>query len=78
MKAPHLFIQNEKVNNFNNRAHNAIQGMKYTIKAYDSVVGANSHELRVKILSQIPSDPRKTKQLHGVLNLAIESEQKYV
>jgi len=71
MKAPHLFIQNEKVNNFNNRAHNAIQGMKYTIKAYDSVVGANSHELRDKILSQIPSDPRKTKQLHGVLNLAI-------
>ena len=45
--------------------------MKYTIKAHDSVVGASSHELRDKILRQIPSDPRKPKQLNGVLNLAI-------
>ena len=36
---------------------------------HDSVIGAE--ELRDKILKQIPTDPRKTKQLHSVLNLAV-------
>ena len=31
-----------------------------------------SQELRDKILKQIPSDPRKTKQLLAVLNLAAD------
>ena len=31
--APHLFIQNAEVNDFNNRAHNALSGTKYSIKA---------------------------------------------
>ena len=31
MDAPHLFIQNAKVNEFNDRAHRAIPGIKYTI-----------------------------------------------
>lgn len=69
--APHLFIQNAKVNEFNDRAHHAISGTKCSIKAHDSVIGANSQQLRDKILQQIPSDPRKTKQLHGTLNLAV-------
>ena len=69
--APHLFIQNAKVNNFNNRAHNALSGTKYSIKAHDSVVGVETQELRDKILKQIPSDPRKTKQLHSVLHVAV-------
>ena len=69
--APHLFIQNAKVNEFNDRAHQAISGTKCSIKAHDSVIGANSQQLRDKILQQIPSDPRKTKQLHGTLNLAV-------
>ena len=69
--APHLFIQNAKVNEFNDRAHNALSGTKYSIKAHDSVIGAESHELREKILKQVPSDPRKTKQLHSVLKLAV-------
>jgi len=69
--APHLFIQNAKVNEFNDRAHNALLSTKYSIKAHDSVVGAESQELRDKILKQIPTDPRKTKQLHSVLNLAV-------
>ena len=68
--APHLFIQNAKVNNFNDIAHNALSGTKYSIKAHDSVVGAETQELRDKILKQIPSDPRKTKQLHSVLHVA--------
>ena len=69
--APHLFIQNSKVNDFNCKVHNALTGMKYSIKAHDSVVGAESQELRDKLLKQIPSDPRKTKQLHSILHLAV-------
>ena len=68
--ALHFFIQNAKVNEFNDRAHRAISGTKYSIKVHDSVMGANSQQLRDKILEQICSDPRKTKQLHGTLNLA--------
>ena len=63
MDAPHLFIQNAKVDEFNVRAHNAARGNKFRINAQDSVIGANSSELRDKILTQIPKDPRKTKQL---------------
>lgn len=37
----------------------------------DSVKGAKFQELRDKILKQIPADPRKTKQLHMTLNLAV-------
>lgn len=39
-------------------------------KTKNSAVGANSTELRDKILKQIPSDPRKTKQLASNLQLA--------
>ena len=67
---PHLFIQNSKVDEFNNRVHMATTGDKYTIKALDNVVGANSAELRDKILKQIPLDPRKTMQLAFNLQLA--------
>ena len=56
--APHLFIQNAKVNDFNERVHNASTNMKYNIKAQDSVV------------NQIPTDPRKTKQLFSNLRLS--------
>ena len=56
-----------KVDQFNSRE---ATGNKYTIKAIDSVVGANSTELRDTILKQIPSDPRKTKQLASNLQLA--------
>ena len=48
----------------------AATGDKYTIKALDSVIGANSAELRDKILKQIPLDPRKTMQLASNLQLA--------
>ena len=52
------------------RVHMAATCDKYTIKALDSVVGANSAELRDKILKQLPLDPRKTKQLALNLQLA--------
>ena len=71
LNAPHLFIQNAKVDEFNIRAHNASSGTKNAIKAHDSVIGAESKIIKDKILNQIPSDPRKTKQLHCTLNLAI-------
>lgn len=67
---PHLFIQNSKVDEFHNRVHMAATGDKYTIRALDSVIGANSAVLRDKILKQIPLDPRKTKQLASNLQLA--------
>lgn len=35
--APRLFIQNVKVNNFNDRAHNAMSGPKYSIKAHGTL-----------------------------------------
>ena len=69
INAPHLFIQNAKVDEFNERAHNAATGNKFRINAQDSVIGANSTELRDKILRQTPNDPRKTKQL--ALNLCL-------
>ena len=61
--APHLFMQNAKVDEFNERVHNAATGNRYRIKAQGSVIGANCAELREKILWQLPNDPRKTKQL---------------
>ena len=70
MHTPHLFIQNAKVNEFNDRVHRAAHGDKYTIKAQDNVIGANSAELREKIMKQIPLDPRKTKQIISNLQLA--------
>ena len=49
-QAPHLFIQNSIVDEFNNQVHKAATGRKYTIKAQDNVIGANSAELRDKIM----------------------------
>ena len=71
MDVPHLFIQNKKVNEFNKRVRNAATGEKFFIKAVDSVIGANSAQLRDKILSQIPDDPRKTKQIASNLQLCV-------
>jgi ATP-dependent DNA helicase PIF1 len=71
MDVSHLFIQNQKVNEFNERVHNAATGEKFSIKAVDSVIGANSAQLRDKILSQIPDDPRKTKQIASNLQLSV-------
>ena len=60
----HLFIQNHaKVNEYNNRVHHALPGTKCEITAQDSVIGANSAELRDKTMKQILTDPRETKQL---------------
>ena len=64
LDAPHLLDE------FNVRAHNAASGNKFQINAQDSVIGANSTELRDKILTQIAKDRRKTKQLALQLCLA--------
>lgn len=67
----HISIQNAKVNEFNNKAHNALSGTKCSIEAHDGVIGADSKELREKIPKLVPNDPRKTKQLHCLLKLAV-------
>ena len=67
----HLFIQNRKVNEFNERMHNAATSEKFLIKAVDSVIGANSADIRDKILTQILDDPRKTKQITSNLRLSV-------
>ena len=71
MDVPHLFIQNKKIDEFNERVHRAAVGEKFSIKAVDSVIGASSAQLRDKIRSQIPDDPRKTKQIISNLQLSI-------
>ena len=58
-----LFIQNEKVNEFNKKGHTATSGEKFSIKVVESVVEANSVQLRDKILSQIPENQRKQSKL---------------
>ena len=68
--APHLFIQNDKVDEFNLAIYNSSPGRKYTGKAVDSVIGAQSEELKQHLLTQIPDDPRKTMQLLSCLRVA--------
>lgn len=58
-----LFIQNAKVDEFNERVHNAAIGNKHRNKVQENIIVANSAELRGKILQQIPNNSRKTKQL---------------
>ena len=70
MDIPHLFIQNKKVNDFNEQVHQAAKGRKYAIKSQDSVTGASCSQLRDKIMKQIPVDPRKTKQIVSNLHVA--------
>ena len=66
----YINIRNKKVNEFNDRVHHASFNKKFNVKAQDSVVGANSSELRRKIMNQIPNDPAKTKQLRSNLKLS--------
>ena len=70
MDIPHLFIQNKKVNDFNEKVYQAAKGRKYAIKSQDSVIGASCSQLRDKIKKQIADDPRKTKQIVSNLHFA--------
>ena len=70
IQIPHLFNQNKEEDKDNEKGHHLATGVKYTIKAQDIVVGANSAELRDKIMKQIPNDPRKTRQIISNLKLA--------
>ena len=58
-QAPRLFIQNAMVDDYNQTVYQTSTGNKYTINAHDSVIGANSAELRDKIMRQIPHVPLK-------------------
>ena len=70
-QATRLFIQNVMVDGYNETVYQASMGTKYNIKAQDSVIGANSAELRDKIMRQIPHVPLKnTRQLATKLRIA--------
>ena len=77
MQIPHLVVQNNKVDEYKVKLHRLATGVKYTIKAEDSVVGTGSAELRDKIMQQIPNDPRKTKQVISNLKLAEGERQEF-
>ena len=66
---PRLFIQNAKVNNFKDRVHHAMSGPKYSIKAHDTVIEAQSHTLRKKKFLKKLHLINQTK--HTLLNLAV-------
>ena len=69
-EAHRLFIQNAKVDEYETVYH-ASTGNKYIIIAQDSVIGANSAELRDKILRQVSYlSTKNTKQLARNLALA--------
>ncbi|KAL9964814.1 hypothetical protein ACROYT_G028502 [Oculina patagonica] len=68
--APHLFIQNDRVDEFNKSVYNSAAGRKFIVKAVDSVIGAQSEELKARLLKQVPDDPRKTMQLAACLAIA--------
>lgn len=68
--APHLFIQNNRVDDFNLTIYNSAATRKYVVKAVDSVIGAQSEKLRQRLLRQVPDDPRKTMQLFSRLQIA--------
>jgi hypothetical protein len=74
-EAPRLFTQNDMVDDYNDKVYHAATGNKYIIIAQDSVIGANTAELRDKILRQIPYvSLTNTKQL--ARNLAIAEGQR--
>ena len=52
-EAPRLFIQNAKVDEYNETVYRSSTGNKYIIMAQDSMIGANSADLRDKILRQV-------------------------
>lgn len=48
LELPHFFVRNDEVNKFNNRVHLAMSGPKYSIKAHDSVIGAETQGQNTK------------------------------
>ena len=78
MDVAHLFIQRKIVNECKERVHNAASGEKFLIKAVNSVIGANSAQLWDKILSQIPDDAGKTKQIVSNLHLSVKERTEIV
>ena len=68
--APHIFIQNNRVDNFNLTVYNSASGRKYAVKAVDSIIGAQSEEFKQRVLREVPDDPPKTMQLLSCLKVA--------
>lgn len=63
-EVPRLFTQNDMVDDHNDKVYHASTGNKYIITAQYSVIGANTAQLRDKILRQIPHvSLRNTKEI---------------
>lgn len=66
-----LFLTNKLVDEHNLALFLASEHMKITILAYDTVIGPMTQQHRLEILERIPSDPKKTSQLYGSLQLSV-------
>ena len=58
--APHLLIEDNKVQKFNRKIYNSCSEEKFVITALDSVIGTDNKKIEEKLISNIPSDPKKT------------------
>ena len=67
---PHLFLKNDKVDDFNSQCFENANSYKLSIMAADKVIEDVSPEIRDKVLSKIPNNPRKTYQLFTKLDVA--------
>ena len=67
----HLYVTNAKVDSHNMLAFLNTKTEKLEITAQDSVLGIMKAELCDNILNRIPCDPRKTMQLHTLLQVSL-------
>lgn len=64
----HLYINNAKVDSHNATVFLQSTKEKFTLRAFDTVIGDHSKALKTRLLNMAPSDPRKTMQLYGELS----------
>lgn len=67
--AVHLFLSNSLVDSHNQSIYLQSHTQKKEVFAKDSVIGDMKKDMRQKILQSVPTDPRKTMQLHACLQL---------
>ncbi|KAK3102105.1 hypothetical protein FSP39_008803 [Pinctada imbricata] len=68
---PHIFLQNKKVNAFNNQIYELSNERKIHVKASDYIIGDVDAEIKEKVRKSIPVDTSKTMGLSKDLNLSI-------
>ena len=71
MKKPHFFLDNNKVNHHNERCFTNCSMEKKSIRSIDRVITPMNREKQLQVLSNLPSDVRKTQQLPQRLSIAV-------